>query len=168
MVDGRFIGQRLSRHLGHHLSVLQDAEHPIIGDAADLHRCQLPLLENGLHLGHPFRADDAEHSLLRLREEDLPGGEALVLQGHAVELNTHAGVLAHLAGSAGDPSGAQIRDGAQAAGVAQVGDRLHEVPLDDRVADLDGGGLFLGRLPGHLCGAGCRAVQAVASGSPAQ
>ncbi len=129
-----------------------------LGEGADDGTLHVVAAEDLPRLGQLLRGDGGQHPLLRFRQQHLPGGEALVFQRHRVQIKADTGVLAHLAGGTGDAASAQVGDGADAAGIAQVRDRLHELALDDRVADLNGGSFFLGRLPGHLGGAGGGAV----------
>ena len=64
LIHGRFVGQRTIRNFGDHRPALLDSEHPVGRYLADMHRVQVPLVEDPLDLGFAAAFHDEQHPLL--------------------------------------------------------------------------------------------------------
>ena len=165
VIDGRFVGERAIGDVDDQRAALAHAKLAAVGDHADLHGVQIPLLEDGLDLVLASGLDDHQHALLRLGEHDLVGRHAgLALRDVLdVDLDADAAAAAHLAGGTGQPGGAHVLDADERAGLHDLETRLEQELLGERVAHLDGRALLF-RLLVELGRRHRRAVDAVAAG----
>ncbi len=100
--------------------------------------------------------------------QNLPGGEAGILERGVGQIHLHAQLFAHLAHGGGEATGAAVGDGGVEAPVARQLNQFNEPLLRNGVADLDGTAGGLGRLVRQLGRREGGAVDAVAAGAPAK
>jgi hypothetical protein len=110
------------------------------GEVAEVSRLHIHLRGEGEESFQLLRRDRDGHPLLRFGDEDLPGLQAGVFQGAAVEMKFEtAGILRHLADGRGEATGAVVGNRTVEAAVAGEDEEVEHAPLGDRIADLDGG-----------------------------
>ena len=86
-----------------------------------------------------------DHSLLRLREPNLPRGQARVLEWYRGQVDPGAELVGHLPDGGGEATGATVGDGVVETLIPSGDHEIDQTLLDDGVADLH-------RRPGHLGG----------------
>ena len=98
-----FIGQRAIRDLRHHHAVILHAKHARIGDHADRHRIQPPLVEHAENFVFPALFRHQQHPLLRFGQHHFIRSHARLALRNVlhIELHARARAAAHLAARTG-------------------------------------------------------------------
>ena len=142
---GRQFGQR---QVGFYLVAVQDQE-AILGDGfAHDGEIQIPFDKDRPRFGLFFRLQHHEHPLLAFGQHHLIGVHAAFALGHVVQLQLDAqpALVAHLHRRTGQPSGAHVLNRDHGARGHQLQAGLQQTLFGERVADLNGGALFLDRV----------------------
>ncbi len=165
IVERGFVGKLTVGDLGDNHTVILDAQHSVIGDAADGYGVEVPLLEHGEDFVFAAGIGHDEHPLLGFREHDLVGRHAGFALRHEAQVDFDAGpgAAAHFASGAGETGCAHILNADDCAGMHSFKTGLKQKFFHEGIADLDVGTLFLGFL-GEYGGSHGRAVNAVAPG----
>ena len=146
--------------------MLQNAQHAVGGDAADLDGVESPFAEDAKDFGFAAALGDEQHAFLRFAEHDFVRGHARFALRHAIQFdfNSHAATRSHLAGGAGESGSAHVLNSDDRSGGHGFETGLEQELLEKRIAHLDVGPLPL-RLLCELRGGQQRgAVNAVAPG----
>ena len=93
-----------------------------IGEFAQLAIRHIIPTEDGLGFQELLPRNGDQHSLLGLGKQDFPGGQALILKGHRIQVQAHPGRSSHFTGGAGNTARAEVGKRANTAGVAQYRD----------------------------------------------
>ncbi len=166
VLGGAVAGKELARDVHYGLAVPHHAQAGLLGHAGNDGGLKVLLVGVANELVHVLRRQGHGHALLGLADGQLRAVQALVLLGHAVEVNEEA--VRQLANGNGDAACAKVVAALdEAAGVAAAEQAL-QLALRGGVALLDLRAVLLQRL--HvvgLGGAGC-AANAVATGAAAE
>ncbi len=136
-----------------------------IGDTANDGEVEVPFFENVAGKLLAVRTQHHQHAFLAFGQHELIGGHAGFARGDVVEVQFDADIAlaGHLDGAAGQAGGAHVLDGDDGVGGHQFEAGLDQQLFGERVADLDGGPLFVG-VRGELGRGHGRAVDAVTAG----
>ncbi len=164
LVHRRFVRQRPIRDLGDDCSALLHAKQSVSRHFSDVHRMQVPLVEDALDLRFAAALHDEQHPLLRLGEHDFVGRHAgLALRDEGdIDFNARPAPRAHLRRGAGEAGRSHVLDPDERVGLHHLEAGLEEQLLHERIADLHRGAL-LRRLVVELGRGHRRAVNAVAA-----
>ena len=169
VVDRRLVAELLDRQVGHHGVGVLDDEALARRGVADDREVEPPLAEDRLGLLLLLGLEHHEHALLALRQHHLVGAHAGLAARHPVEFEVDAEIAlgAHLDRRAGEPGGAHVLDGDDAALGHDLQAGFEQELLGERIADLHGRALLLGALA-ELGRSHAGAVDAVAAGLGAE
>ena len=165
VVERRVVGERFVGNIGDQRAVMTDAQSRFIGDHADDHAVEAPLLEDVENLVLAALFGDEQHALLAFGEHDLVGAHASFALRNQVEFDVEsdAATAAHLAGRTGEPGGAHVLNADDRAGLHRLKAGLKQQLFHERIAALHVGPLLFRALVELFAGHG-RAVDAVAAG----
>ena len=146
VVFRRVVGERAWRQRSDDLVPVTDLERLLRDHRADACPVQVPAGEGALHQVLAAGSRDHEHPLLRLREHHLVRRHAARAPRNPRHIDAHAGTAlrGHLARGADEARRADVLDGLDRVGRDELKGRLEEQLLEERVAHLDRGPLFLG------------------------
>ena len=119
LVNWGVIGERVVGDLSHYIAVLEHAHFGIIGDVADFHCVESPLLENTEDFLLTALLRHQQHALLRFTEHDFVRRHAGLALRHAIEFDfdSDTATRAHLTGRASQTGGAHVLYGDDCAGL---------------------------------------------------
>ena len=154
------IDQRLAR-VGH-------AQVLVVREVADHAGSHILARAEGQECVNVCGRHSQHHTLLGLREPNLPGLQARVFQRHLLQIYRYSRLRANLAHRRGEATGPAVGDPAVEAQVTGMEQHIEQLLLGDRVADLHGAAHLGSGAMGQLNAAKRRAVDTVAPSAPAQ
>src|SRR4029453_10016084 len=151
------------RNVADKLAVVGGAQIARRRDLADYCVVQLPLAANRRDVFGP--GGHAHHPLLALGGHDLPGLELLLTQGHAVELDVHAGAVSgHLGQRRSEAGGTAVLKRLDEPLLHELLARLDQLLAGEGIADLDARPLVCVLLAELLAGQNARSADPVPPG----
>ena len=142
------VAQFLDRKVGHFLALVEHPKTKVVCGLADDGEVETPFDEDGFRLVLLGRLENHEHALLAFRQHHLVGAHVLFAHRHLVEIEFDSEIAfgAHFDRRAGQPRGTHVLDGDDGAGLHEFEAGFEQAFFGERVADLNGGTLFLDRV----------------------